>query len=249
MRVCACESKWEDRVANALRRGTFLKGRGVSPPLSRGARTFAPISYPYAGRSFIVAAGSLPGARDCGRFPHDQADRRLQGLRRQEGAPGLLARRRRGRDDGHHRLLRHRKVGRDQAHRRTARAGFGHRVRGRPGGPDAPRRELYALRARIGYVFQFAALFDSLTIGDNVAMGLRKQQELQPSEIHERVHEALELVDLPDTSRPISRPSCRAACASASASRARSRCAPSTSSTTSRPPDSIPSPAPSSTSS
>src|SRR5512144_3149563 len=42
--------------------------------------------------------------------------------------------------------------------------------------PRLSRRELYELRARIGYVFQFAALFDSLSIGDNVAMGLRKQQ-------------------------------------------------------------------------
>src|SRR5579864_7197461 len=42
--------------------------------------------------------------------------------------------------------------------------------------PKLTRRELYALRARIGYVFQFAALFDSLSVGDNVAMGLRKQQ-------------------------------------------------------------------------
>ena len=37
--------------------------------------------------------------------------------------------------------------------------------------PLLSRRELYALRARIGYVFQFAALFDSLSIGENVAMG------------------------------------------------------------------------------
>src|SRR5690348_10562976 len=44
--------------------------------------------------------------------------------------------------------------------------------------PALRRRELYQLRARIGYVFQFAALFDSFTIGENVAMGLRKQQEL-----------------------------------------------------------------------
>src|SRR5919202_3552785 len=44
--------------------------------------------------------------------------------------------------------------------------------------PRLPRRELYKLRARIGYVFQFAALFDSLSIGDNVAMGLRRQDEL-----------------------------------------------------------------------
>lgn len=63
--------------------------------------------------------------------------------------------------------------------------------------PDLPRRELYRLRSRIGYVFQFAALFDSFTIGENVAMGLRKQGDLTESEIAERVDEALELVDLP----------------------------------------------------
>jgi phospholipid/cholesterol/gamma-HCH transport system ATP-binding protein len=64
--------------------------------------------------------------------------------------------------------------------------------------PALPRRQLYALRARIGYVFQFAALFDSLTIGDNVAMGLRKQGELTAAGIRERVAEALDLVDLPN---------------------------------------------------
>jgi len=64
--------------------------------------------------------------------------------------------------------------------------------------PHLPRRELYKLRARIGYVFQFAALFDSFTIGENVAMGLRKQQELDEFEIQERVREALDLVDLPN---------------------------------------------------
>ena len=58
------------------------------------------------------------------------------------------------------------------------------------------RRELYDLRARIGYVFQFAALFDSLTIAENVAMGLRKQGKLSEDEMHERVREALDLVDL-----------------------------------------------------
>lgn len=59
------------------------------------------------------------------------------------------------------------------------------------------RRDLYALRAQIGYVFQFAALFDSLTIGENVAMGLRKQGTLTEAEIRTRVAEALDLVDLP----------------------------------------------------
>jgi phospholipid/cholesterol/gamma-HCH transport system ATP-binding protein len=64
--------------------------------------------------------------------------------------------------------------------------------------PTLPRRELYALRAQIGYVFQFAALFDSMSIGDNVAMGLRKL-EMRPEDIRDRVSEALRLVDLPGT--------------------------------------------------
>lgn len=63
--------------------------------------------------------------------------------------------------------------------------------------PELSRRDLYALRARIGYVFQFAALFDSYSIGENVAMGLRKQGELSEREIAQRVQEALDLVDLP----------------------------------------------------
>ena len=64
--------------------------------------------------------------------------------------------------------------------------------------PKLKRRELYALRAKIGYVFQFAALFDSLSIGDNVAMGLRKQGTLDEGQIQDRVNEALDLVDLPN---------------------------------------------------
>ncbi len=64
--------------------------------------------------------------------------------------------------------------------------------------PSLNRQELTALRAQIGYVFQFAALFDSLTIGENVAMGLRKQGKLTEAEIQTRVAEALDLVDLPN---------------------------------------------------
>ena len=59
--------------------------------------------------------------------------------------------------------------------------------------------ELEFVRLGIGLVFQYAALFDSLSVGENVAMGLRKQGKLTPAEIDERVHEALELVDLPAT--------------------------------------------------
>ena len=64
--------------------------------------------------------------------------------------------------------------------------------------PTLARRELYLLRSKIGYVFQFAALFDSLSIGENVAMGLRKQSELSAGEIARRIDEALDLVDLPN---------------------------------------------------
>jgi len=64
--------------------------------------------------------------------------------------------------------------------------------------PTLARRDLYLLRSKIGYVFQFAALFDSLTIGENVAMGLRKQSDLRAAEIEQRVDEALRLVDLPN---------------------------------------------------
>ena len=66
--------------------------------------------------------------------------------------------------------------------------------------PRLSRGELYELRARIGYVFQFAALFDSLTVGENVAMGLHKHAGMTDAQIQERVHEALDLVDLPDVS-------------------------------------------------
>jgi phospholipid/cholesterol/gamma-HCH transport system ATP-binding protein len=64
--------------------------------------------------------------------------------------------------------------------------------------PDLPREKLYELRGSIGYVFQFAALFDSLTVGENVAMALRKMRTMSEKEIAERVSESLALVDLPD---------------------------------------------------
>ncbi|HUQ19706.1 MAG TPA: ABC transporter ATP-binding protein [Gemmatimonadaceae bacterium] len=63
--------------------------------------------------------------------------------------------------------------------------------------PKLPRPELYDLRSKVGYVFQFAALFDSMNIGDNVAMGLRKDGNYTEPEIAKRVTEALALVDLP----------------------------------------------------
>jgi phospholipid/cholesterol/gamma-HCH transport system ATP-binding protein len=64
--------------------------------------------------------------------------------------------------------------------------------------PELPREQLYDLRGRIGYVFQFAAVFDSLTVGENVAMALRKMRTMSEKEIADRVSESLALVDLPD---------------------------------------------------
>ncbi len=60
------------------------------------------------------------------------------------------------------------------------------------------REALTALRREIGYVFQFSALFDSMTVADNVALGLRRRG-LSDDEIEARVREALALVDLTGT--------------------------------------------------
>jgi phospholipid/cholesterol/gamma-HCH transport system ATP-binding protein len=56
--------------------------------------------------------------------------------------------------------------------------------------------DLYELRRKVGYVFQFAALFDSMTVWENVAMGLRRIHGLSEAEIDERVEDALARVDL-----------------------------------------------------
>lgn len=58
------------------------------------------------------------------------------------------------------------------------------------------REELFELRRKVGYVFQFAALFDSMTVAENVGMGLRRLGGLSEDEIGERVEESLALVDL-----------------------------------------------------
>jgi phospholipid/cholesterol/gamma-HCH transport system ATP-binding protein len=60
---------------------------------------------------------------------------------------------------------------------------------------DLDYEALMQLRTRIGFVFQFAALFDSLTVHDNLALGLTRQG-LPPEEIATRVRESLRLVEL-----------------------------------------------------
>ena len=57
--------------------------------------------------------------------------------------------------------------------------------------------ELDKVRLRMGMVFQYSALFDSMTVGDNVAFGLREHTKLSKKEISKIVAEKLELVGLP----------------------------------------------------
>jgi phospholipid/cholesterol/gamma-HCH transport system ATP-binding protein len=61
--------------------------------------------------------------------------------------------------------------------------------------PDLDREELTELRGQIGYVFQFAALFDSMTVAENIALGLRRRG-LDETTIRQRIEESLDTVDL-----------------------------------------------------
>ncbi len=60
-------------------------------------------------------------------------------------------------------------------------------------------KDLYETRRRVAYLFQGAALFDSLTVGENVAYGLREQNwnTMGDEEIGKRVAQSLESVGLP----------------------------------------------------
>ncbi len=60
------------------------------------------------------------------------------------------------------------------------------------------RRELYDLRRRFSMVFQGGALFDSMTVGDNVGLGLAEHTDQSPEEIRKRSQKSLEMVGLPD---------------------------------------------------
>ncbi|MEX1050077.1 MAG: ATP-binding cassette domain-containing protein, partial [Gemmatimonadales bacterium] len=63
--------------------------------------------------------------------------------------------------------------------------------------PHLRRKALSNLRARIGYVFQFGALFDSMTVRDNIRLGIT-DDECQRDELYcrNRVVECLKLVNL-----------------------------------------------------
>jgi phospholipid/cholesterol/gamma-HCH transport system ATP-binding protein len=62
--------------------------------------------------------------------------------------------------------------------------------------PTLARRELAQLRKRMGFLFQEGALFDSITVGENVAFPLRRHTDLPNAEIVRRARARLEQVGL-----------------------------------------------------
>jgi phospholipid/cholesterol/gamma-HCH transport system ATP-binding protein len=59
--------------------------------------------------------------------------------------------------------------------------------------------QLIEMRAKIGFAFQFAALFDSMTVGENVSLPLREHTTLTEKEIHEIAMHTLDSVGLAHT--------------------------------------------------
>jgi phospholipid/cholesterol/gamma-HCH transport system ATP-binding protein len=60
-------------------------------------------------------------------------------------------------------------------------------------------RELLHVRSKFGMLFQGAALFDSMTVAENVGFAFRRNKQMSPDEIRRKVAGALEVVDLPGT--------------------------------------------------
>lgn len=66
---------------------------------------------------------------------------------------------------------------------------------------DLPEEELYRVRKKFGMLFQSGALFDSMTVFENVAFPLREHTEMRGDELERVVQEKLELVSLPKTAQ------------------------------------------------
>lgn len=60
-------------------------------------------------------------------------------------------------------------------------------------------RDIMEVRHKFGMLFQGAALFDSMTVAENIAFALRHQLRCSEDQVQQRVTEALELVELPGT--------------------------------------------------
>jgi len=64
---------------------------------------------------------------------------------------------------------------------------------------ELSERQLYKVRTKIGFVFQNGALFDSLTVEENLAYPLREHTKLSREEIQTRIENMLELIDMKGT--------------------------------------------------
>jgi phospholipid/cholesterol/gamma-HCH transport system ATP-binding protein len=64
---------------------------------------------------------------------------------------------------------------------------------------NLPEEELYRVRKKFGMLFQSGALFDSMTVFENIAFPLREHTDMSEEEIRSAVSEKLELVNLPNT--------------------------------------------------
>jgi phospholipid/cholesterol/gamma-HCH transport system ATP-binding protein len=62
-------------------------------------------------------------------------------------------------------------------------------------------KQVYAIRKKFGFLFQSAALFDSMTVGENVGVALRENTFATKAEIDRTVKEKLGLVNLPGTEK------------------------------------------------
>ena len=63
---------------------------------------------------------------------------------------------------------------------------------------DGSEKDMFLIRRKVTMVFQFGALFDSLTVGENIAFPIRGKGILGEEEIEARVLMLLKQVDLPD---------------------------------------------------
>ena len=63
---------------------------------------------------------------------------------------------------------------------------------------DLPEEEFYRIRKKFGMLFQSGGLFDSMTVAENIALGLVKRG-LDPDTVAERTAESLEVVELAGT--------------------------------------------------
>lgn len=64
--------------------------------------------------------------------------------------------------------------------------------------PEMSSKELNVLRKKVGFLFQSGALYDSMTIGDNLRFPISRMKSIKKENIEELVKEALENVGLPN---------------------------------------------------